>query len=407
MEKRIFKNSAGLLSAQVIVKLISFGYVIFLARSLPVADFGQYIVALSYFGLLSSIADFGMTRFLGREIALKSRSFGQLISGTVFLRFGLLIILFAVFAGSLILFDNDLLRRNLSLLVASAVILQSLTLTFDAVFIALGKANFSSLGILILGISTTAAGVILIKSGLGPYGAALAIVIGQLTYFLSLAFLGRKAKLEVYGKITRSFLKEIAKGSLPYGLLGVLGLLYFKVDSVILSYLKGAYETGIYGAAYKFLEALVFIPTSLSMVIFPVYASLQEAGREKIQELYPKMMLVMGAVGGAFALAYLFLLPLVVQTLLPNYLPAVGVVRVLALSIPLMFIHVPLAQVLLSSEKYLKQVIAVSLIPLLFNVMLNFAFIPQYGYLAAAWITVLSDALSLLVLFYLVRKYFS
>ena len=39
-------------------------------------------------------------------------------------------------------------------------------------------------------------------------------------------------------------------GSLPYGLLGILGLLYFRIDTILLSYLRGNFETEIAAGTY-------------------------------------------------------------------------------------------------------------------------------------------------------------
>ena len=49
---------------------------------------------------------------------------------------------------------------------------------------------------------------------------------------------------------------------------------YFRVDSVLLSIMKGDKEVGYYNAAYQLIEALVrLIPVSFASAMFPVLAS--------------------------------------------------------------------------------------------------------------------------------------
>ena len=85
------------------------------------------------------------------------------------------------------------------------------------------------------------------------------------------------------------------------------------------------------------------------------------------------------------------------------FLSSIEALRILALSLPFIFVHVPGAQILLSTDKYLKPIILLSILTLSFNVILNLLFIPKYGFIAASWITVASEVLSFLVFFQLLR----
>jgi len=223
---------------------------------------------------------------------------------------------------------------------------------------------------------------------------------------LSLIVLAFKERLNWLEAFDFQLIKRMLAGSLPYGFLGILGLIYFKVDTLFLSYLRGNFETGIYGVAYRFLEAIVFIPTTLAVTLFPILAKLQEIDKAQIKKIYYKSIKVMAVFGVIVAVGYVFILPLIISLFLPQYLKAVVVVQILALSIPFMFVHVPVSQILLSSEKFLRQVIFISFVPLIFNITANLIFIPQYGFMAAAWITVISDVISLSVLIFYIQKYY-
>lgn len=401
--RSIFKQSSYVFLAQALTRLISFFYVIYLARTLGVEDFGLYTVALAYFSIISAIADFGFNRFLVREIARSHLKAQELLSNIVVLRLTLTSVLFAVFAVFLYIFDSDRLRVNLILLATLAVLPQVAALTFDGVFVAFRRLQFSALALFLSGFTTAVIGLFLVSLGLGPLGAVIALILGQLFYAVLLLGLLIKNQGWFLSEIKFSIIKEALAGSLPYGLLGVLGLLYFRIDAILLSYIKGSFEAGIYGTAYKFLEAVTVIPSAFSVALFPVLVKVHESSPQDVKKIYFKSFKIMLGIGLLVVAGYFLVLPEVIKILLPSYLPSILAIQILSLSIPFMFIHVPAVAVLLSTDKYLKTVLILSVVTLIFNVMANLLFIPQFGFMAASWITVLSEVLSFIIFFLLIK----
>ncbi len=389
--------------AQLFTRGIGFFYVIYLAKVLGVADFGLYSVALAYFSIVSGIADFGFNRFLIREVAKDKSKARELLWNVVMLRLTLTSIFFAIFSVVLYLLDPDKLRVSLILLATLAILPQSIGLTLDAIFVAKQKLQFSALALVIVSLSTALAGWVLVAAGFGPTGAVNALIFGQIIYVVALIVLLYKHNGLVFSAINLTIIKKVIAGSLPYGLLGVLGLLYFRIDAVLLSYMKGSFETGIYGIAYKFLETVILIPSVLSLALFPVFARIHESSPVELKKLYFKSIKIMFGVGLLVLLGYILILPEIIKVVLPEYLTSISAIRILSLSIPFMFIHIPGATVLLSSDKYLKQVLFLSIVTVLFNIVGNLLFIPEFGFIAASWMTVASEVLSFLVFFVLLK----
>lgn len=397
--KAILKQTSYLFFAQVLNRIISFFYLIYLARTLGVADFGLLIAALAYFSILSSVADFGFNRFLIREVASGQSKINDLLWNILMLRITLTSVFFAVFAVILYLLDPDKIRVSLVLLAGLAILPQSIAFTFDAVFAATRKLQFSAVSLLIAVLSTALAGWYLVNRGFGPFGAINALIIGQVIYAAALIIFLLKSQQFVFSKVHFNAIKKIVRGTLPYGLLSILGLLYFRLDAILLSYLKGNFETGIYGAAYKFLEAVVFIPHAFSMALFPVLSKLHDSSVKDINKLYFKALKIMLVLGVLVLLGYIFILPEIIRIVLPGYLPSIEAIKILSLSIPFMFIHVPAVSVLLSTDKYLKSVLVLSVLALTLNIVANLIFIPRFGYMAAAWVTVVSEIISFIIFF--------
>lgn len=404
--RAILRQGSYLFFAQILNRIISFFYLIFLARTLGVADFGLYTAALAYFSILSSVADFGFNRFLIREVAKDLSKAGELLWNVVMLRLTLTAVFFAAFSVILYILDPDKIRVGLILVATLAILPQAIAFTFDAIFVAVSKLQFSAAALFVSALSTALIGLYLIGQGFGPLGAVNALLLGQLIYVVALTLFLYKDKRLVLSGVRLGLMKQVLAGSLPYGLLTVLGLLYFRIDAILLSYLKGSFETGIYGAAYRFLDAVIFIPSAFSMALFPVLSRIHESKAADIKRLYFKSFKVMLGLGLIVLAGYLLFLPSVIKLMLPNYLSSILVIKVLSLAIPFMFIHVPAVTVLLSTDKYLKEVLVLSVIALGFNVIANLIFIPQFGFMAAAWVTVVSEVLSFIIFFLLTKQKF-
>lgn len=404
MDLNILKNSSWVFGAQSLVKVISFVFTIYLAGKLGVEGFGLYSAALAYFSLFASVSDIGLSRYLIREGARDTEKLNNLLTVTLILRLILIISVLLIVTSFLLIFDNDPIRRYLSILAMLAIIPQAVALTFDAVLVAKQSIKLSSIGVFILSLLTTSIGYFMTESGYGAKGVLFSLIMAEVLYAGLMGYFVVSSGIHFTQIKKLGNLKEIILGSLPYGILGIMGLVYFKIDTLFLSYLRGSYETGLYTVSYRFLEALVFIPSALTTAAFPVLSRLHGVDNRQIKKIYYFSVLILGGLSVVFTLGYLFVLPVFLQTLLPEYVESVNIIRILSLTIPFMFIHVPGAAVLLTSDKLLKPVIYLSFITLGFNVISNLIFIPIYGIYAAAWITVASEALSFIVFFLLLYK---
>lgn len=402
--RNILKQTSWLFLAQSLTRIISFFYIIYLARILGVEDFGLFNVALAYFSIISSIADFGFNRFLIREMASDKSKAAEIVWNVCMLRLTLASLLFAVFAVILYSLDPDKMRVTLVLLASLAILPQAVALTLDGIFVGIQKLQFSAISLLLASLSTTLAGLYLVGRGFGAIGAVNALIFGQTVYVLALLFFLKRHHILSLSHVRLSTLKKVIIGSLPYGILSVLGLLYFRIDAILLSYLRGSFETGLYGAAYKFLEAVIFIPTAFSYALFPVMAKLHEDNPLQIKKLYFKSLKVMGILGLLVLSGYLLIIPTLIKIFLPSYILSIPALVILSLAIPFMFIHTPSVQVLLSTDKYLKPVVLLSFLTLSFNIVLNLIFIPLYGFIGASMITVASEISSFVVFFLLVKN---
>ncbi len=399
----IFKQSSWLFLAQGINRVIGFSYNIFLAKILGVNDFGLYSVALTSFSLISIFAEFGFNRYMVRQISLDSKAIPTLVCNVAILRLTLTSIIFAIFAVILILTDPDPYRTSLILLSILAVFPLTVAHALDSIFVGVRKLQFSAVSLIITAIVSSALGVFLVSQGYGATGAIVSLIFGQLAYLLSLFLLLKFNKVKLLSKVKSASMIEIVKGSFIYGVLGLLGFLYFRIDTLMLSYLSGNYQTGIYSAAYKFLEGILFIPSAIEIAIFPVMAKLNKE-KSHLYDLYLQSIKLMFLISLPFLVGFFVVVPFLLARFLPSYADSLQVVRILSLSIPWIFLLAPQGGILLSNNRVIKKVIIISVFNLVVNVVGNLVLIPRYGVNGAAWMTVISHMIAFLLFSWLIYK---
>lgn len=393
IEKRLFKDSTLLILAQGFNKLVGFFYNVFLARILGVNNFGEYVLALSVFGLIGGVVDLGMNQWLVRRVALSSdnkiRSLEVLVSRYLAASVG-----FVGLLSYLLITGSNTERGGYILLAVLAVLPQVMGATMDAVAIGLRKFGVSAFSLIALSVVQLILGVWW-TLWWGLNGSLVAFFVGQLSYGLILLFLvgGFKFRLQ----IRRKAVWEVFRESTPFGLLVVISMTYARLDTILLAVLKGSFDVGIYGAGYKFFEAVAIIPSAVGAATYPYFAKLHQEHPSRVQGEFMKIMTLLMILSVPIIVGYWLILPPLIKMILPSYVGSIEVIRVLALGIPFYFGRNVVSVYLLSKGEGLTRVVVLSFVILLINGVLNFGFIPKYGYMASAWVGVASEVAALLI----------
>lgn len=404
MHKYILKNSSYLLLSQFLVKVFAFGYAIFLAGNIGATDFGTYSAALSIFGLMSLFSDLGINRVLTRDIARDESSLSKLFSTSILLRafsaavsfFGLTIFFF--------LTDPSSLRFSLTSIALLSLVPQSIALSVDAVLIAIKKAPVSALSFFLFNMVNYILGATLIYLGFGVFGAMAAFLVCQVFYAVFIVTsLGLVKKVE-FKPFDLSLAKSILIKSLPYGILSAIGFASFRFDTVILSYTRGGAETGIYSLAYRFLEAATIIPVAFGTILYPLFSE-HSKNKENTVKLFKSSLSFGFVVGILITLVYWTILPVFLNSFFPESFKGAGfALQILSLAIPFIFMHIPLGQLLLSREILLKQILLIYSVVFGINLILMLGFIPRFGFIAAAWITVITEIMIFITFLTYIQK---
>lgn len=398
------RNITWLFLGQSAVKAIAFFYTIFLARVLGVFDFGFYVFVLTSFTLISSLSDLGFNRYLVRDLARDRRRISKYLSNVLLLKVILNALLIVLVTTGLLIADRNILWTLLVILGLLSIFPSGVALTFDAVFTALEKMHVSALTAVTLNLSIALLGLVFIMFfNFSVAGAVIALFVGHLVYLAtSLFFITRLGFLPRFSFDFRFWRKSITS-SLPYGILAVLGLIYLRIDAVMLTFLKGEESTGLYGAAFKFLDGVHFIPVVVVTALYPVMSRIQQTSIRKLKSFYQKAVGGLLIISVVIALLLFFLAPVLIKVFYgESYLPSVLSLRILSVTAIFTFIHIPSVYLLFANEKFLPEAIFLSLFGVILNVVLNLLLIPPFDLYGASISTVIAEAVSAILFFCLI-----
>ncbi len=146
-------------------------------------------------------------------------------------------------------------------------------------------------------------------------------------------------------------------------------------------------QAGIYGFSYKISEAMTIFNSALLASLIPwTYKKLKE---KKFIEIQDKVFITIFLVG-SLNMLFILLAPEMVSILgTEEYKEAIYIIPPVTCSCFLMYLFNVFVNVTYFYE-HNKLVVAASIIAAIVNVVLNYVFIPSYGYLAAGYTTLVS-----------------
>jgi len=192
-------------------------------------------------------------------------------------------------------------------------------------------------------------------------------------------------------RFERVLLREWFWKGLPFALTFVLTILYFRIDQPLIFIFRGEPESALYGAAYKPIESLLFVPITFLSVVFPVLAIYhRERPKEMLDAVnrFYKALFLMGCptAVGIFVLAG----PLTSLLLGHDFLASEPALRVLSLALGIAFINNAFIGALNASDRQSSFTWAAGW-SLVANLALNLTLIPLFGYQGASWATVATE----------------
>ena len=409
--QRIARNTTVLLIAQAASYLLAFGYMMYLARYLGAAGFGILSFALAFTAIFGVFTDFGLHPLMVREIARDKSLVPKYLANISLMKIILVTIAFGLIALAINLMGYPEQTIRVVYLVALYVIVTAFTQMFYAVFQAFERMEYESLG-RVLNSALILCGVILaINSGLSVTGfASLFFFASIIVLIYSFVILRWKITIPPLAwsplkiEMDRRFWKSTLREALPFGLAMAFVTVFYWVDSVMLSYMKGDAVVGWYNAAYRMVLVLIFIPAAFAAAIFPVMSRFYVTARDALRLSCHKFFKYMAILGVPIGVGTTLLAPRFIRLIFGvEYTNSVLALQILVWSSVLIFMSVPFGNLFNSLNK---QAIVTKITGacVILNVVLNLILIPRYSLVGASIATVATELLSLTLFFLWARK---
>jgi O-antigen/teichoic acid export membrane protein len=248
--------------------------------------------------------------------------------------------------------------------------------------------------------------IAVLLAGYGIVGLAGVSIVTNLFTLAVIFFLVRRMLFKPHWAFDRKLARWMFFESYPLMLNNLLANLFFKIDVFLLLPLTNATTLGYYNAAYKFVNALNFIPSKFTLAIFPMLSRLSTGSTDAMRRALIVSTKLLIWIALPITVTTVFIAqPLILLFAGVAYLPDSAIaLQWLIWFLPFSFINSVVHYVLiaLNEQRFLTRAFIIGLV---FNVAANLLVIPPLTYRGAALVTVLSELALLAPFYYALRKH--
>lgn len=363
------------------------GSVVFivLAKLMPVRDFGILSFGFSLSALAVIVADFGFSLKIMKDYPEHGLGHGAYISNSIVAKTLLAVFSIVLFGTYLVFFYKGEWLKVGGLYIVFAVVF-SFIVYLQALLKAQNKFHKFTESTVVYAVTVTIAVVLYRQFPTTLVQLVFYMVLAKLAQLLWTVYLCRTSfsGFSYDGKMVTRLLRN----SWSFGLHTILGIFYFMIDTQIISLYLGATEVALYQSVFRIVLILLIFSDIVSSVLLP-YLSFKFYKQQDITELVSKIFLYLLIIGCSLFLLFTSFKNQILEILYtPEYHEAAILVLPFSIVIILRTVSSLLGNILTISNRQVYRVITVCC-SLVVSVVLNFIFIPKYGILVAAWISVI------------------
>lgn len=409
--RKIAYNTIAQVAGKFIGFFVSSFFLIILAGNLGTTGMGYYTTVTAFVAFFVNVADLGINTVMMRELA-QNPDKRESITGD-FLGFRIVL---SVVIMALALPVAQLFPQYDSLIVTGVGVaaLAQLFLLINQTFVSVLQVSLqldrAVMGEIVNRIVTLALVVVaarMTNTMEAFFYAVLWITVIAALVNMGITYLFARKLWPVVPRFNTKRWTPILRMVIPMGVFSFLGMVHFKSDTVILSLLKPAHDVGIYGYAYKIGEIMFSIPMMFIGIVYPQMSALFRDNKPEFLNLTQKsftvlLFVTLPFIAGIYALAP-HLTTLLSRQSVADGLLAGDVLRVLTLAMFAWFFGALYQHILLAGSSYTGLIRNLA-IAVVVNVGFNFFLIPEYSYYAAAWTTVITEFVMLILTVLYVQK---
>jgi len=391
----IAKNTSYLTLALIIQKVISFFYFILLARFLGLHALGQYYTAISFTTIFSILIDFGFNNVLTREVAKDQNRASAWLQSILGMK---LILAFFTFIFAIIIaaFAYEQTLFILILISACSMVLDSFTTTFFSVARGFHNLKYESIASIVFQLIVLVFGYFALVSH-QPLSVLLTALAAAsiFNFFYSALIIKKRFNLKIKPRWNILQVKSIFFISWPFALYNALQRLFTYLDSLLLGFIAGYGQVGLYQIAFKLIFALQFLPMAFTASLYPAMSAYWQNNREQLKISFERainylVIISLPIIFGIFALA---------DKIVPLFKAGEEAVWPLRLSIAALFfifLNFPVGSLLNACDRQRRNTTNMAMVTFV-SVLINLLLIPRWGALGASGTVLFSNAFMLIL----------
>lgn len=402
---KLARNTILQTIAKIISIVLGWFIVVTMTNYLGAEGFGSYTIMVTYLQFFAVAADLGMVLVASQllaenEFGNREKMFANLFSFRLVTAFGLLL-LAPIFIW--LLPYTEVVKNGVVILTLSfflIALLQIFTGLFQAV-LKMGRAMAAELlgRVVLLSILVIAAWL-----NLGLIFIVWGVVLGSAANVL-LAYLLSRNIVKLRFAYDKEVWQTIWYRSWPIALGIIFNLIYLKSDTLILTFVRGEIEVGVYGAMYRMLEVLITFPTMFASLLLPLLAGYwARHEQDKFNELVNQSFNAMWYMVLPLIVGVWFTAPKIVALLGQDFIElGVPLLRWLSLAVAAIFIGTLLGHIIVAIGKQ-RSVLGVYASAAAIGLFGYLWSVPIYGAYGAAVMTVIVEVFVMCALLVFVIK---
>lgn len=366
-------------------------------RYLGIDQYGLLTTAIVFVGLFEIGTDFGLATVITRRVSAGKGGLAHLVDVSLGLKLviGLPLVALSIITG-LVVYRGQPQAQGAVAVISVGLIFTAVATSYEPVFmvhVRFGAASAADLTARVLGLAATVAVVH------GDLGLMLLAAVQLVTPLAKFGFtaLGARRLERLRPRFEIATTLSLLREGIPFTVIIVVGILYWRADGAILSWLSTPDQVGAYGVAYSLafnLEVISVVFSTSTFSTLSAQASSDLPRFDKSVRLGYRFLLVC-----AMPIATLgvpLARPLLQAFSGESFVDAATpVLRLFFIGVAIAFLNQHLTGALVSLHKQ-QFLLRLSLVNLMINIALNVALVPHFGALGAGISMVASQLAGLL-----------
>ena len=395
--RQIAGNSIFIFTGRVFSRILDFFFIILLTNYLSPEELGAYEFIFTYIATFAVFVDLGLNSILIRESAQNPERVPEIMGNGLLVGFVVSFVFIMLSIGIIQVLPVPELMKRLAIAACASILISSRFKSFrtllEVMYVVELRMGIIALINILDRILLLGAFYLLMSFGPSLYLITVIVVCADIPGFLLTAILYRKFFGNLIFNPDHALIKTLLGYSFPILLMALFNLLNFRVDVLILEFLKGEGAIGYYKTGTRIPEVLAFIPMAFGLSIYPILSKKIMSNRAAFMEIFQtsaKYLLF----AGVPIVIYLFINSeqIILFLFKEKYAASIPVLQVVAFAGISLFVSDLFYSALIISKNE-KLCFIITAISAAAHIILTYLFVVLYGIIGAGISTLIAYSL--------------